>query len=79
MKRLSSVLKSAFPKSISESLDNSSTPSEENTKEKCEHKNPFYQPREFDTNIAESYYCDDCGKELSLPEPDEDTMRGEER
>jgi predicted SprT family Zn-dependent metalloprotease len=79
MKRLISVLSTALPKSISESLDNSLQHSEKNTEEKCEHKNPFYQPREFDTNIAESYYCDDCGKELDLPEPDEDTMRGEER
>ena len=30
----------------------------------CEHKNTTYQPREYDTNVAESYSCDECGLEL---------------
>lgn len=45
----------------------------------CTHKNTTYQPFEHDTNVKESYSCDVCGKELELPEPDEDTMRGEDR
>ena len=38
----------------------------------CNHKNKFYQPEETDTNIPESYTCDDCGKEFDIPEPDVD-------
>ena len=45
----------------------------------CSHKNTTYQPFEHDTNVKESYSCDVCGKELELPEPDEHTMRGEDR
>ena len=47
----------------------------------CSHKNTTYQAREYDTNVGEGISCDDCGKELDLLdyEPDEDTMRGEER
>ena len=45
----------------------------------CEHENREYQPFEHDTNISESYCCIDCGEELEIPEPDEDTMRGEDR
>ena len=75
MKRLSSVLKSVLPKSISESLDSLSKPSEENTtltpqnKLKCEHVNPRYQAKEDDTGLPEMYYCEDCEEELDLPEP----------
>ena len=43
----------------------------------CEHENKTYQPYEYDTNIGESYSCDDCGTELDIPEPDEDTLRGD--
>lgn len=45
----------------------------------CEHENKEYQPFESDTNVSESYHCIDCGEELEIPEPDEDTMRGEDR
>ena len=37
--------------------------------EMCEHKDKTYQPYEYDTNIGESYTCDDCGKEF-------DTLKG---
>ena len=43
--------------------------------ELCEHKNQNYQPYEPDTGLYESYSCDDCGKELDIPEPDWDLMR----
>jgi len=36
----------------------------------CEHDSATYQPWEQDNNVPESYTCDDCGKELELPEPD---------
>ncbi len=42
---------------------------------KCEHENKTYQAEEKDTNVPESYICDDCGRELELPEPDEDILR----
>ena len=45
---------------------------EEKYKDICDHKNKFYQPEETDTNIPESYTCDDCGKEFDIPEPDFD-------
>ena len=47
----------------------------------CSHKNTTYQAQERDTNVSEGISCDDCGKELELSdfEPDEDTMRGEDR
>ena len=45
---------------------------EEKYKDICNHKNKFYQPEETDTNIPESYTCDDCGKEFDIPEPDFD-------
>ena len=40
----------------------------------CKHETKFYQPAEADTNAPESLSCEDCGKELDLPEydPDED-------
>tara|TARA_R110000824_G_scaffold368282_1_gene557576 strand:- start:430 stop:765 length:336 start_codon:yes stop_codon:yes gene_type:complete len=41
----------------------------------CKHENPEYQPAEPENNIHESYNCEDCGIELPLPEPDEDTFR----
>ena len=47
--------------------------------ENCIHAECTFQPFEHDTNVKESYSCDACGKELELPEPDEDTMRGEDR
>ena len=43
----------------------------------CFHKNKFYQPEERDTNIPESYTCDDCGKEFDIPEHDFDLMNKE--
>jgi cellulose biosynthesis protein BcsQ len=45
----------------------------------CKHENTEYQPAEPDNNIHESYTCENCGIDLPLPEPDEDTMRGEDR
>ena len=45
---------------------------EEKYKDICNHKNKFYQPEETDTNIPESYTCDDCGKEFDIPEHDFD-------
>ena len=50
---------------------------EEKYKDICDHKNKFYQPEETDTNIPESYTCDDCGKEFDIPEPDWDLMNKE--
>ena len=46
---------------------------------KCEHPNKTYQPREYfytdvgvgikaDISVHESYTCDDCGKDLDIPE-----------
>ena len=48
-------------------------------KELCPHKEEsmVYQPYEPDNNLAEDYYCDDCGKQFDIPEPDEDTLRGD--
>ena len=37
----------------------------------CEHKEKTYQAREFETNVEESYSCDDCAKELPLPQEDD--------
>ena len=54
-------------------------PTDKEIFEVCEHESREYQPFERDTNVPESYYCVDCGKELDIPEPDEDTMRGEDR
>ena len=45
---------------------------EKEYKDICDHKNKFYQPEETDTNIPESYTCDDCGKEFDIPEHDFD-------
>ena len=42
-------------------------------------KNTEYQPAESDTNVSESYTCEDCGIDLPLPEPNEDSLRGEDR
>jgi|TARA_Y100000310_G_C20698637_1_gene827630 hypothetical protein len=35
---------------------------------KCEHKNKIYQPAEKDTNTPEDYYCENCGKQLPIPD-----------
>lgn len=43
----------------------------------CEHPNKTYQPEERDTNIPESYTCDDCGEDLPIPEPDWDLQNKE--
>ena len=43
----------------------------------CEHINKTYQAEERDTNVPESYTCNDCGEELDIPEPDFDLMRKE--
>jgi len=48
---------------------------EEQCEECCEHLNKHYQPEEKDTNVGESYTCEDCGADLDIPEPDEDTLR----
>ena len=47
----------------------------------CKHENTEYQPAEPENNIHESYNCEDCGTELPLPEPDEDSLKpdGEDR
>jgi len=45
--------------------------------ETCEHINKTYQAEERDTNVPESYTCNDCGEELDIPEPDFDLMRKE--
>ena len=42
---------------------------------KCEHENKTYQAEEKDTNVGESYTCEDCGADLDIPEPDEDILR----
>ena len=43
--------------------------------EYCVHENITYQQEEFENNVPESYTCDDCGKDLDIPEPDWDLMR----
>ena len=43
--------------------------------EYCEHENKTYQQEELENNVPESYTCDDCGKDLDIPEPDWDLMR----
>ena len=43
--------------------------------EYCEHENKTFQPDELEHNVPESYTCDDCGKDLNIPEPDWDSMR----
>ena len=45
----------------------------------CQHSNRHYQPREYDTNVAESYTCEDCGAELALPDPDWDIINKEKK
>ena len=43
--------------------------------ELCTHVNMIYQQYEPDTNVPEDYFCDDCGKQFDIPEPDWDAMR----
>jgi len=43
----------------------------------CEHEVKTYQPKEWDTNIPETYTCDECDKEFDIPEPDWDLLRKE--
>jgi hypothetical protein len=38
----------------------------------CQHINTEYIAPELDINVAENYFCNDCGMELRLPEPDDD-------
>ena len=52
---------------------------EEQCEECCEHENKTYQPEEKDTNVGESYTCEDCGADLDMPEPDWDAMAKEDR
>ena len=52
---------------------------EEQCEECCEHLNKHYQPEEKDTNVGESYTCEDCGADLDMPEPDWDAMAKEDR
>ena len=40
----------------------------------CEHYFKTYQAEEKDTNIPESYTCDECGENIDIPEPDEDIL-----
>lgn len=78
MKKEKSAPKSALLKSRSINLNNCSEILDTNTidnKDECDHENKTYQPREWDTNVPESYSCDECGEELDLPEPDEDMYR----
>ena len=51
----------------------------EQCEECCEHLNKHYQPEEKDTNVGESYTCEDCGADLDMPEPDWDAMAKEDR
>lgn len=45
----------------------------------CKHEKATYHPAEHDTNVPESYNCDDCGAELELPdEPDWYLIKKEE-
>ena len=37
----------------------------------CKHVECTYQQQEHDTNVSESYSCDACGKELPLPQEDD--------
>ncbi len=52
---------------------------EEQCEECCEHLDKHYQPEEKDTNVGESYTCEDCGADLDMPEPDWDAMAKEDR
>ena len=52
---------------------------EEQCEECCEHENKTYQAEEKDTNVGESYTCEDCGADLDMPEPDWDAMAKEDR
>tara|TARA_R100000656_G_C3952053_1_gene128620 strand:- start:43 stop:222 length:180 start_codon:yes stop_codon:yes gene_type:complete len=57
------------------------TDEEDKKKESCKHEN-IEQGEEYYglrlTQYITYYFCKDCG-ETDLPEPDEDTMRGEDR
>lgn len=44
----------------------------------CDEHVPYYQPREEENNVPESYTCEECGEDLPAPEPDWDTL-GKER
>ena len=62
---------------VESTFDNSGAWRDEN----CRHENTEYQPAESDTNIPESYTCEDCGIDMPLPEPAEDSLKpdGEDR
>ena len=36
--------------------------------EPCRHYIKVYQPQEDETNIPESYSCNDCGEEIDIPQ-----------
>ena len=38
----------------------------------CRHLDTEYQPKEDDTNTQESITCAVCGKDLPLPQPDDE-------
>lgn len=38
----------------------------------CPHDSQYYQPEEKENNVPESLWCEDCGKDLDIPEPDID-------
>ena len=48
-----------------------------NKKIKCKKHVPYYQPYEFDTNVPEMFFCENCNKELPTPEPDWDAIAKE--
>jgi len=41
----------------------------------CEHDHTTYQEEELGTHTPRSLTCNDCGKELDIPEPDWSAMR----
>ena len=36
----------------------------------CNHDKAEYQPAEYETNVTESYTCENCGIDLPMPTPD---------
>ena len=37
--------------------------------QQCDHIG-YYQPAEYETNVAASYTCENCGIDLPMPTPD---------
>jgi len=42
--------------------------------EPCKHTTKIFQPAENETNVPESYSCNDCGEEFDVPEDDDSTL-----